>query len=224
MKRKCLIAVIGAMSILLAACGSSGGNDKQDSGGTVENHYFVDGKELSEEEYKEYLDEKEKQKEELNRELTEDEKAAIYTIQQLRDSLKNPHSMKLYSIKYKKGSENSRYILFSVEYSAENNVGGTVEDTLYYQFDNEIYSDNSEKALSARMFGCKEVEFNKYFKSKYEEIEIDVDRVLNNIDIDVLEDTENNIDKEEVHSAVEDTNTEVNYHSSDIEYLETEKN
>lgn len=195
----------------------------EENSNTVENHYFVDGKELTEDEYKEYLEEKEKQEEELNRTLTEDEKAAIYTIQQLRDSLKNPHSMKIYSIFYKYNTTHNWY-LFKIEYSAENQVGGTVEDTLYYQFDIDIYSDDSEKALSARMFGCKEIDWNSYGKDyNGDETELEADRILNNIDIDILEDTKDN-SNEEVHSAVEDTNAEVHYHSSDINYLETETN
>ncbi|MCI9297653.1 MAG: hypothetical protein HFI10_09425 [Lachnospiraceae bacterium] len=155
----------------------------EESSNTIENHYFVDGKELTEDEYKEYLEEMEKQEEEL----TEDKKAAIYTIQQLRDSLKNPHSMKIYSIFYKYNTTNNWY-LFKIEYSAENQIGGTVEDTLYYQFDTDIYSDDSEKALSARMFGCKEIDWNSYGKDyNGDETEIEVDIILNNIDTDILE-------------------------------------
>ena len=136
----------------------------EESSNTIENHYFVDGKEL-----------------------TEDKKAAIYTIQQLRDSLKNPHSMKIYSIFYKYNTTNNWY-LFKIEYSAENQIGGTVEDTLYYQFDTDIYSDDSEKALSARMFGCKEIDWNSYGKDyNGDETEIEVDIILNNIDTDILE-------------------------------------
>lgn len=164
----------------------------EENSNTIENHYFVDGKELTEDEYKEYLEENEKQDEELNKELIEDEKAAIYTIQQLRDSLKNPHSMKIYSIFYKYNTTHNWY-LFKIEYSAENQVGGTVEDTLYYQFDTDIYSEDSEKALSAKMFGCKEIEWNSYDKDyNGDEIELEVDRILNNIDIDILEDTKDN--------------------------------
>ncbi len=159
----------------------------EENNNTIENHYFIDGKELTEDEYKEYLEKKEQQEEEPNKELKEDEKAAIYTIQQLRDSLKNPHSMKVYSIFYKYSTTHNWY-LFKIEYSAENNMGGTVEDTLYYQFDTDIYSDDSEKALSAKMFGCKEIDWNSYGKDyNGDETELAVERILDNIDIDILE-------------------------------------
>lgn len=159
----------------------------EESNNTIENHYFIDGKELTEDEYKEYLEEKGKQDEELYKELEEDEKAAIYTIQQLRDSLKNPHSMKVYSIFYKYNTTHNWY-LFKIEYSAENNMGGTVEDTIYYQFDTDIYSDDSKKALSAKMFGCKEIDWNSYGKDyNGDETELEIDRILDNIDIEILE-------------------------------------
>jgi hypothetical protein len=164
MKRKVLIAIVGAMSILLVACGSNIDTNKQDSG-TVENQT-------------------------QEKELTEEEKAAIYTIQQLRDNLKNPHSMKIYSIFYKYNTTHNWY-LFKIEYSAENNIGGTVEDTLYYQFDTDIYSEDSQKALSARMFGCEEIDWNSYGKNyNGDETELEVDRILDNIDIDILKENQ----------------------------------
>ena len=83
MKKKMLLAMLGAISILLVACGS-GGNKSESSqpqaddreiaedGETgafdvsteVEKHYIVDDKELTEEEYQEYLKEKEQKKKE----------------------------------------------------------------------------------------------------------------------------------------------------------------
>lgn len=141
----------------------------------------------TENEYNQYLDDKGNSE----TELTEDEKAAIYTIQQLQDALKNPHSMNLYSIKFKRQySDGTGNYIFKVEYSAENNMGGTVEDTLYYQFDTGVYSGDSERALSAKMFGCKEVQFNEYdigTRADYEETELNIDRILDNIDIVIIE-------------------------------------
>lgn len=184
MKKK---IITGLLMVTVCLCFCSCGTISSENEKEVENHYFVDGKELSEEEYNQYLKEKEKQEEELNKELTEDEKAAVYTIQQLRDNLKNPHSMKIYSVFFKYDTTHDHY-LFKIEYSAENNIGGTVEDTLYYQFDTDIYSDDEKEALSARMFGCEEIDWISYDKDYYgDETELEVDRILNNIDIDILE-------------------------------------
>lgn len=189
--RKKVLCMLLSTVICFGMCSCGNAEQKENTSGNVENHYFVDGKELSEDEYNQYLEDKEN----LEAELTEAEKAAIYTIQQLQNALKNPHSMKIYSIAYKRqySSGTGNYI-FKVEYSAENNIGGTVEDTLYYQFDTGIYlgDTDSERALSAQMFGCKEVAFNEYDTGKradFEEQKIDIDRVLNNLDIDILANT-----------------------------------
>lgn len=63
MKRKVLITVVLAISILLAACGSNETKETSNNSGTVENHYFIDGKELTEDEYNQYLADKEQQPE-----------------------------------------------------------------------------------------------------------------------------------------------------------------
>lgn len=65
MKKKVLMVVVGAISILLAACGSNGTKEtsSNDNSGTVENHYFIDGKELTEDEYNQYISDKEQQQE-----------------------------------------------------------------------------------------------------------------------------------------------------------------
>lgn len=188
MKRKVLIAVVGSMSILLAACGNNRTKETSSNNSeNVENHYFVDGKELTEDEYNQYLSEQE----ELNKELTEGEKIVVYTIQQLQDALKNPHSLEIYSIHYKRQySDNTGDYYIKIEYSANNDLGGKVEDTLYYKFDIDVFSDDSEKALRAKMFGCEEVAFDEYDtgrRSNYKETEIDIDRILNNIDITIIE-------------------------------------
>lgn len=149
--------------------------------------YVVEGKELNEQEYNDYLS----KQEELNKELTEGEKVVVYTIQQLQDALKNPHSLEIYSIHYKRqSSDNTGDYYIKVEYSANNDLGGTVENTLYYKFDIDVFSDDSEKALRAKMFGCKEVAFNEYDtgrRADYEETEINIDRILNNIDMVIIE-------------------------------------
>lgn len=115
--------------------------------------------------------------------LTEAEKASIYTIQQLQNALKNPRSMKLYSINYKTDIIGDYY--FKVEYSAENYMGGTVEDIWYYKFRIDVFSEDGKEALGAELASGK-ASFLDYGASYLsEENEMDIDRVLNNIDIDV---------------------------------------
>ncbi|WP_285816090.1 hypothetical protein [Thomasclavelia cocleata] len=57
MKKKFLNVGIALTSIFLVACGSN--QTKEINNNIIENHYIVDGKELTEEEYKKYLNEKE---------------------------------------------------------------------------------------------------------------------------------------------------------------------
>lgn len=59
MKKKFLNVGIALTSIFLVACGSN--QTKEINNNIIENHYIVDGKELTEEEYKKYLNEKEKE-------------------------------------------------------------------------------------------------------------------------------------------------------------------
>lgn len=182
MRKKCCLMLVSALIAFgLCACG---GNTETDST-EQKQQYIINGEEVSEEEYQKYLAEQETLQ---DTEITEAEKAAIYTIQQLQEVLKNPHSLEIYSINYKRSNEdNTGDYYIKVEYSAENNMGGRVEDTLYYKFDLNIFSEDSKKALNARLFGCEEVHFNDYDtgrRSDYEEIEIDIDRVLNNIDME----------------------------------------
>lgn len=153
----------------------------------VENHYFVDGKELTEEEYENYLEEKGK--------LKGNEIAAIYAVQQLKEHLKNPHSMNLFSIEYLCLSIDYGVADFivKIEYSSENNVGGTIEDIQYYEFKAAMYnySEQSKDLIELESDSCGFIldimidYYEKDFKEKGNAVNIE--KVLNNIDIDVTE-------------------------------------
>ena len=200
-KKGGMLVLLSIVTFCLCSCG---GNSKSQEESVK---YIVDGKELSEKEYQEYIAKQEETTEETTKqeettkettqevtqaELTEAEKAAIYAVQCLKSALKNPHSLELYSIKYKRGNNIDGDYFIKVEYAADNNFGGKVEDTFYYKFDLDLLSEDSKKVAHAMLFGCGEVGYSEYDlgrRSDYTETEVDIERVLNNIDI-VLDNTE----------------------------------
>ena len=101
---------------------------------------------------------------------------AAYAVSYLSSFLKNPHSIEVYSIKSKTTSGSYFYV---INYSAENNVGGRIEDTCCIRYSqNKIgvlstngagmsFEDASEDALEL---------YNKFVGA--EETKLDVDTVM----------------------------------------------
>ena len=89
-------------------------------------------------------------------ELNATEVSAVYAVQQLKDRLKNPSSLKLLSVAISKPYENTS-VPIKIDYTAENNIGGTVEDTYYcvvslatYDKDNDTWSCGLESLFQSR--------------------------------------------------------------------------
>lgn len=121
--------------------------------------------------------------EETTEELTEGETAVIYAAQRLQDALKNPHSLEIYSMYYKCGS--TEYYV-KIEYAATNSYGGLVEDTFCYEVNDGIFSDDNEDVeKAARTSGG--IETYKFNAKDREEIEVDTQRILDNIDMVIVE-------------------------------------
>lgn len=149
---------------------------------------------------KEYIEQLEQEKKvtlEENSILKGNEIAAIYAVQQLKKYIKNPHSINIFSISYICLSVDNGvadYII-RLEYSTENNIGGTVEEVVYYEFKAAMYdylvgenkdlieidTDNCDFITMGMLKSHYDKEFEK------ENYIIDIDTVLNNIDIDILE-------------------------------------
>ena len=73
-------------------------------------------------------------------------------MQQLRNNLKNPHSLKVYSIHYYV-YDTTNDLFVAIEYEATNNVGGTVEDWLYYDVDGDLFSSDEKEVAAAKLPG-----------------------------------------------------------------------
>lgn len=148
-------------------------------------------------EYIEQLEQKEQVNLEENSRLKGNEIAAIYAVQQLKKHIKNPHSMSIFSLSYLCLSVDNGiadYII-RIEYSAENDIGGTVEEIMYYEFKAAMYDYSSEENKDLIAIDTDNCDFitmgmlkNQYDKEfKKENYIIDIETVLNNIDIDISE-------------------------------------
>lgn len=148
-------------------------------------------------EYIEQLEQEEQINLEENSKLKGNEIAAIYAVQQLEEYIKNPHSMNIFSLSYICLSVDNGvadYII-RLEYSSENDIGGTVEEVIYYEFKAAMYdySEGENKNLieidndncGFITMGMLKSHYDKEFEK--ENYIIDIDKVLNNIDIDISE-------------------------------------
>ena len=156
MKKKLvvLLSLVLVMCSLFCACGTS--NEKTSTG--------------------------EATKQEEPKELSEGEKIAIYTMNKLIDNLENPRSLEVYEINYV-FDESITYII-CVEYSANNDLGGRVEEELYYEVSNLIFSDDDFERGNALIAGgdeISEIEYNEKVE-RYGEKELDIERIMNNLD------------------------------------------
>jgi len=79
--------------------------------------------------------------------LTEYEVAAIFSIQELKQYLKNPSSLKLISLSVTKNSLDEYFV--KIDYSATNDFGGNVDDTFYTSTDLPTY-DSTQKTWSCK--------------------------------------------------------------------------
>lgn len=119
-------------------------------------------------------------------ELTDGEKACIYAMQQLQDALKNPHSLEVYSIQYVYAGFDYEV---KIEYAANNDYGGKVEDDYCYEINDQIFSDDveyDEKVMSAK-YSSGYIKTYEYNKMNRDETEVDVQKILDNIDMVILE-------------------------------------
>lgn len=97
---------------------------------------------------------------------------AAVAVEFLRQHLKNPHSIIVYSIKYK-GILGSHF--YKIVYSAENNVGGRIEDTYYARTSTAEYNYSTEQAEKE---GQDTMGYRYNLYKDEEELNLDVDEVM----------------------------------------------
>lgn len=156
MKKKIvvLLSLVLVMCSLLCACGTS--NEKTSTG--------------------------EATKQEEPKELSEGEKIAIYTMNKLIDNLENPRSLEVYEINYVCSGE-WNYIV-CIEYSSNNEYGGRIEEEIYYNVTDKIFSDDDFERGNALIAGGDETSKFEYDEKveQYGEKELDIERIMNNLD------------------------------------------
>lgn len=131
MKKKFIALVLSALVAFgLCACGGN-----SETGSTEpKQQYIVNGEEVSEEEYQEYLTEQQALQEEMEKseELTPEEQFAADYLTTFSSSFKNPHSLELYHVwvyiqDMSTSDKDSIWYYVTYEYSAENDMGGRIE-------------------------------------------------------------------------------------------------
>lgn len=153
--KKIAIVLIISISLLLCACGN-GNINKADSS--------IESTEVTKKEFTEY------------------EKAAVFAVKILQEHLKNPHSLEVYSI-HGKNMEGEDYY-FKIEYSATNNLGGTVEDKFYYCVSKDIFSSDEKEVFNGKAILSKSISLSDYLEDRRgDEKEFDVQIIMDNLDI-----------------------------------------
>ena len=96
---------------------------------------------------------------------------AAVSISVLCGQLKNPHSLEIYSIK-KKNVLGSYF--YKINYSAENNLGGKVEDYFYVRTSTEEFEFSTSQFYKEGEDKTKK----NYEDSDKEEVKVDVDKAM----------------------------------------------
>lgn len=138
--------------------------------------------------------------------ISENDIAGIFAVGTLQETLKNPHSLKLFSVTKKEDSNGN--FLVKIEYSSENSFGGSDENDYYtvltkpnYDQEKDVWScgfedgfnisvrlDDVNSALNSLQnnSGNSQNSAQKKAKKDYEKIEneesLDIDKIFNNLD------------------------------------------
>ena len=128
-------------------------------------------------------------------ELTDYEKAAVGAVQQLRGQLKNQDSLELSQVNVRIGGENTTaayYVL--IKYSATNSFGAALDDTTCIDVTEDFSSLFWEMTrLFSRLGANADVDkqdmtiYNLYLHDSTDEMEVDCERIMENIDVDLTE-------------------------------------
>lgn len=119
------------------------------------------------------------------KELTEVEKAAVAAVNTIKDSLKDPSSLELVSISVKDELERMNFYFVYITYSATNGFGARQEDKACLSITEEY--EDPFYALAVLSGKVKDhlkstSSFMEFIKSEKPEIEIDCDKILDNLE------------------------------------------
>lgn len=214
MKKISILVLALIISLLLCSCGgaSQGNEETQKSEAVITLQHKIDKALESEPSYDDLMEIKNLYDDLLNDEqaqitnydkiesmfsLSEETVGCIYATNKLMSQLKNPNSLNLISASCYSGS-NSMYI--KIEYSADNNLGGTVEDEYYCMVDiptesNGIWTCELEEQFQIKytldLFNgsnkAQTLARENYDKIANSAIEVSTNQIMDNIDLEIAD-------------------------------------
>lgn len=106
----------------------------------------------------------------------------------LEDTLRDPDSLDILSIEVVEDEEFSDHYV-KIEYNAANGMGGKEREDAYFKVSGVSLSDNPINNPMGAEYGFGDISDDYYdaVNSNMEVIEVDVDKVMNHLDMDVTE-------------------------------------
>lgn len=110
--------------------------------------------------------------------LNDYEYAAINLVNKLKDRLKNPDSLKIYSLSVRQFYKGETTYHFCIDYSAQNGFGGNNRKTEYLEIG--INDDLDKYAFDSIIMAMEQSNYTN--NSNILDKSIDIDRIMNNLD------------------------------------------
>ena len=110
--------------------------------------------------------------------LNDYEYAAINLVNKLKDRLKNPDSLKIYSLSVRHFYKGETTYHFCIDYSAQNGFGGNNRKTEYLEIG--INDDLDKYAFDSIIMAMEQSNYTN--NSNILDKSIDIDRIMNNLD------------------------------------------
>lgn len=110
--------------------------------------------------------------------LNDYEYAAINLVNKLKDRLKNPDSLKIYSLNVRQFYKGETTYHFCIDYSAQNGFGGNNRKTEYLEIG--INDDLDKYAFDSMIMAMEQSNYTN--NSNILDKSIDIDRIMNNLD------------------------------------------
>lgn len=110
--------------------------------------------------------------------LNDYEYAAINLVNKLKDRLKNPDSLKIYSLSVRQFYKGETTYHFCIDYSAQNGFGGNNRKTEYLEIG--INDDLDKYAFDSIIMAMEQSNYAN--NSNILDKSIDIDRIMNNLD------------------------------------------
>lgn len=136
--------------------------------------------------------------------ITSEEVAAVFVVQKIQNRLVNPNSLEVISIQV--GQSPSGYYNVCIEYSAENSMGGRIENSYYASVDVPTYDESSQtwsckyedlfssleilEVLGEVLETDSQVDSQAIAKDRFSStsaINLEAEKVVDNIDMSIIE-------------------------------------